>query len=128
MLLLSIVFFHTNIFSENVSCSGSLVFVESGPSKCMSPAGTVAHLPYPPTGAYDIENRSQDLDYSQMSITVPAMRGKVPSTNICNRVSLPKGDMLFRYLRTRPSPDNIRVRTRAASAKLASKVHDISIE
>jgi hypothetical protein len=39
---------------------------------------------------------------------------------------LPKGDFPFRYLRTRPSPDNIRVKIRAASAKLASRVQDIS--
>jgi hypothetical protein len=37
----------------------------TGSSKCRSPVGTVGHLQYPPTGAYDIGHRSLDLVFRQ---------------------------------------------------------------
>lgn len=115
---------HATLLTACLFWEAWVVSVENGPLKCMLLAGTVGHLQYPPTGACDIEHRSQDLDHGQ-TLTLPVARVYIPSTSICNSVSLPKGGIPFRYLRTRPSPDNIRVRTRAASAKPASKVHDI---
>lgn len=55
--------FRITLFSDCLFLNSKVlvVFAENGSSKCMLPAGTVEHLQYPPTGAYDIEHRSQDL-------------------------------------------------------------------
>lgn len=89
-------------------------------------ADIVEHLQYPPIEAFDIEYDSQDLTLGQI-FGMLASIVNLPPANIGNSVSLPNDGIPFRYLRKRPSPDSIRVTTRVASPKPASKVHGISM-
>jgi hypothetical protein len=119
-----------DILSVCLNLKAFYVFAGSELLKCTLLAGIDGHLQYPPIAippqmVDGVGHQSPDLAVWAAHLYV--CWNIIPSTSswIWLNLTLPECDRPLRYLGTRPRPDIIRVRIRAASANLASRLQGI---